>query len=126
MELSWFSSYLSEHKQFVSVNGKTSDYLEVCCGVHRVLSLVLCCFLITSMICQVCLRLYLSKSMLMILIFFYSSRDLISLQKVMNRELKKVKKWLDANQLTLNIDKTNFVIFHSLQKKLLNRLLLNW
>ena len=30
----------------------------------------------------------------------------------MNRELKKVKKWLDANRLSLNIDKTNFVIFH--------------
>ena len=30
----------------------------------------------------------------------------------MNRELKKVKKWLDANRLSLNIDKTDFVIFH--------------
>ena len=30
----------------------------------------------------------------------------------MNRELKKVKKWLDANRLALNIDKTNFVVFH--------------
>ena len=36
----------------------------------------------------------------------------------MNRELNKVKKWLDANQLALNIDKTNFVIFHSSQKKI--------
>ena len=45
------------------------------------------------------------------------SRDLVTLQKVMNRELKKVKKWIDANQLALNIDKANFVIFHSLQKK---------
>ena len=30
----------------------------------------------------------------------------------MNHELKKVKKWLDANKLALNIDKTNFVVFH--------------
>ena len=36
----------------------------------------------------------------------------------MNRELKKVKKWLDANQLVLNIDKANYVIFHSPQKKI--------
>ena len=36
----------------------------------------------------------------------------------MNRELKKVKKWLDANQLALNIEKTNFVIFHSPQRKI--------
>ena len=34
------------------------------------------------------------------------------LQKIMNRELKKVKKWLDANHLSLSIDKTKFVIFH--------------
>ena len=36
----------------------------------------------------------------------------------MNRELKKVKKWLDANQLGLNTDKTNFVIFYSPQKEI--------
>ena len=44
---------------------------------------------------------------------YYKSHDLTHLQKIMNRELKKVKKWLDANRLALNIDKTNFVIFHS-------------
>ena len=31
----------------------------------------------------------------------------------MNIELKKVKKWLDANRFALNIEKTNFVLFHS-------------
>ena len=36
----------------------------------------------------------------------------------MNQELKKVKKWLDTNCLALNIDKTNFVIFHSPRTKL--------
>ena len=36
----------------------------------------------------------------------------------MNREVKKLKKWLDANQLPQNIDKTNYVIFHSAQKKI--------
>ena len=35
----------------------------------------------------------------------------------MNRELRKVRKWLDSNHLALNIDKTNFVIFYSPQKK---------
>ena len=36
----------------------------------------------------------------------------------MNRELRKVKTWLDANCLALNIDKTNFVIFHPPRTKL--------
>ena len=38
----------------------------------------------------------------------------------MNRELRKVGKWLYANHLALNIDKTNFVIFHSPQKKIVD------
>ena len=69
-ELKWFSSYLSKRKQFVSVNGSTSDYSwRLVVESHRVLFLVLC-FLFTSMICQVCLRFYLPMSLLMILIFF--------------------------------------------------------
>ena len=43
---------------------------------------------------------------------YFKSHDLTRLQKIMNRELKKVKKWQDANRLVLNIDKTNFVVFH--------------
>ena len=34
---------------------------------------------------------------------------------MVNKELKHVKKWLDANKLALNIEKTNFIIFHSPQ-----------
>ena len=36
----------------------------------------------------------------------------------MNRELRKIKKWFDANKLALNIDKTYYVIFHSPARKL--------
>ena len=52
---------------------------------------------------------------------------LITLPKVMNRELKKVKKWLDANQTNqfpLNINKTNCVIFHSPQKKITEQIII--
>ena len=33
--LDWFSSYLSERKQYVSVNGHISDYLDIFCGVPQ-------------------------------------------------------------------------------------------
>ena len=49
---------------------------------------------------------------------YFKSSDIVHLQKVMNRELRRGRKWLDVNHLALNIDKTNFVIFHSAQKKL--------
>ena len=32
---------------------------------------------------------------------YYKSHDLVHLQKIMNRELKKVKKWLDSNHYQL-------------------------
>ena len=47
---------------------------------------------------------------------YYDSDNLINLQKTVNRELKKIKRWFDANRLALNITKTNYVIFHSPSK----------
>ena len=38
----------------------------------------------------------------------------------MKRELRHVKKWLEANKLALNIEKTNFVVFHSPAESSLN------
>ena len=49
---------------------------------------------------------------------YLSSPDLIKLQKTMNRELRKIRKWLAANRLALNIEKTNYVIFHSSNRKI--------
>ena len=48
---------------------------------------------------------------------YFDSNNLVYLQKIVNRELKKIKKWLEANQLALNIDKTNYVMFHSPTRK---------
>ena len=45
---------------------------------------------------------------------YFESNNLLTLQKIVNRELRKVKKWLEANRLALSISKTNYVIFHSL------------
>ena len=46
---------------------------------------------------------------------YFDSDDLITLQKGVNKELRKVK-WLDANRLVLNITETNYVILHSPSK----------
>ena len=44
---------------------------------------------------------------------YFESSALSNLIKIVNRQLRSVKKWLDANKLSLNIDKTNYIIFHS-------------
>ena len=33
--LDWFTSYLSDRSQYVSVNGHTSDHLKITCGVPQ-------------------------------------------------------------------------------------------
>lgn len=48
----------------------------------------------------------------------YSHRNLRALEKNVNAELKNVGHWLEANKLTPNISKSNFVIFHPHQKNL--------
>ena len=49
---------------------------------------------------------------------YYELSDLLNIQKIVNRKLRKVRKWLEANRLALNINKTNFVLFHSSQRNL--------
>ena len=50
---------------------------------------------------------------------YFDSDDIVILQKTVNNELPKVKKWLDANRLALNISKTMSFLIH-LQKLLIS------
>ena len=47
-------------------------------------------------------------------------------KKTVNKELSKVRKWLEANRLALIIGKTYFVIFHSPQNIPNNRVIIKF
>ena len=49
---------------------------------------------------------------------YFEAENLKLLQHTINKELKNVKIWLDINTLSLNIDKTKYVIFKSPQHSL--------
>ena len=111
--LEWFKSYLSDRKQYVSVNGSNSNLLPITCGVPQgsVLGPLLFLIYINDLPNA-------SKKLTFYLFaddtnIYYESKDLSNLIKIVNKELRLVKKWLDANKLSLNIDKTNYIIFHS-------------
>ena len=111
--LQWFRSYLSDRKQYVSVNGSNSDLLSITCGVPQgsVLGPLLFLIYINDLPnASKRLTFYLFADDTNI---YYESKDLTNLTKIVNKELRLVKKWLDANKLSLNIDKTNYIIFHS-------------
>ena len=122
--LQWFEFYLSNCKQYVSINGSTSDELILAHGVPQgsVLGPLLFLILINDLPnVSKFLTFYLFANDTNI---YYESSDLLNIQKVVNRELRKVRKWLEANRSALNIDKTNFVIFHSHQHKLTDHIFL--
>ena len=48
----------------------------------------------------------------------YANKNPRSLETVMNDELLKIVDWLTANKLSLNVKKTNYIIFHPYQKHL--------
>ena len=49
---------------------------------------------------------------------FFPIRNYMNLKKLSIKNLKHVNIWLSANKLSLNIDKSNFILFHPPQKKL--------
>ena len=47
---------------------------------------------------------------------YYEAESPEKLEHMMNKELRKLHKWCVVNRLSLNIDKTNFIVFHPYNK----------
>ena len=116
--LRWFNSYLTEGHQYVVVNGHVSDSLLITSDVPQGSvpgPLLILIYMNDLPYVSKVLQFYLFAGDTSI---YYDANDLITLQKVINRELRKVKKWLEANRLALKISKTNYAIFHSPSKEI--------
>ena len=111
MAFNCFQSYLTNRKQQVDVNGASSDVLDVMCGVPlgSVLGPLLFLIFINDLqaVCKK-LKFYLFADDTNI---YFESDSLDLLEKTINRELRKVDKWLTTNRLALNVDKSYFVFF---------------
>ena len=113
---------MCSRKQCVAVDGHTSQNLPISCGVPQgsILGPLLFLLYINDLpSCTRRLKFCLFADDTSIL---FKSKDLSSSESMINSDLCIISRWFQANKLSLNVDKTNFVIFHPVnsQKPQLN------
>lgn len=111
--LEWFKSYLTNRRQCVQIGSEQSDFLTIKCGVPQGSVLGPLLFLlyindITASSKTLNFHLFADDTSI-----FYSHKNPKILQATMNTELTKVTNWLIANKLSLNVTKSNLILFQT-------------
>ena len=109
----WLKSYLSNRKQFVNIDGCSSELLDVICGVPQgsILGPTLFILYIND-ICNV-------SNLVKFILFaddtnvFCAGDNQLELECMLNRELAKLCKWFAVNKLSLNLSKTSYMLFRN-------------
>lgn len=116
--LKLISNYLNDRKQFVQFKDKTSNETTVKCGVPQ-----------GSILGPLLFIIYINdlpnaSSLTEPILFaddtsiFYSHKDVNKLILTLNLELDKISTWMKANKLSVNLKKTNYILFRPSQKKI--------
>ena len=109
--LEWFRNYLQKRKQYVSLNGHCSVMKEITCGVPQgsILGPLLFIIYINDF--------HRSSDILSFILFaddsnvFLSNKNPHTLVQIINSELTKLTQWIRANKLSLNLQKTKYMLF---------------
>ena len=120
----WFASYLSSRRQKVKFDNTYSKFLKVSCGVPQgsILGPLLFLIYINDMrnaVKHSVVHHFADDTNLLC-----SDKDSSQLRLKMNEDLKLIFEWLCSNRLSLNVSKTEFIIFKPPKKNLTNRITL--
>ena len=110
-------SFLANRKQYVSINGFNSESLNINCGVPQGSTLGPLLFIIYINDLHFALKFSTSSHFADDTCLIYSTKNPKTLETNLNYDLKKLNQWLLANRLSLNIDKTRLLLFHSKHNK---------
>ena len=109
--LQWFNSCLTNRYQYVNYNNATSNMKQIVCGVPQGSILGPLLFLLYINDISSVSNVFSSVLFADDTTLLYSSNNLQELPATVNNELSNIMQWLNANRLSLNIEKTNFMIF---------------
>ena len=116
--LQWFKSYLANRQQFVQIHTSKSNTETVTCGVPQ-----------GSILGPLLFILYINdlsnvSDVLLPILFADDTSVYIEAENeslvisILNEELEKINTWLKANKLTLNLDKSHYMVFHRGKRKI--------
>ena len=115
-----FKSYLSNRKQFVQINEHKSSTQGISCGVPQGSVLGPLLFLLFINDLHICcpsgaVRIFADDTSV-----FFSCSDIDKLVTKAQEIMMQLHNWFHANKLTLNTNKSNFVIFRSPRHNIIN------
>ena len=116
--LKLLTSYLKDRYQYVIYNRETSNMLEIRTGIPQG-------SILGPLFFSICINDIVKASAIFNYIMYaddttlyWNLEDFVDCdtETAINRELQKINLWLQRNKLTLNVDKTKFMIFHKRKK----------
>jgi hypothetical protein len=110
----WFTSYLQNRSQFTEYLSSKSARGNVCCGVPQGSILGPLLFLLYMndivSVCQQCTPILFADDTTLL----YSNTNIDALTNIINDELQSISNWFASNKLSLNADKTQYILFQKI------------